>query len=370
MLAFCFLAFIGFGMVLVLVGANQHALAVSLDLTLAQTGQLSSALALGIGLGVVAAGPLFDRFARRPLFVAFLGASAATLLFVESDMSFERWLVQLCLTGFAVGGYDTLINGAVAQRYAGNSTRPMTIAHAGASVGAMLGPLLMGALATHFGWITNFHATGLVHVALAVLALGVKFPDPPVRHSSEPRIRVPLAPLAPFAVIAFAYVGIEACLTVFAIPYGETLGLPSDRGRLAISAVWLGLFAGRLGCVALPGVLDARTLALAGALGASLIAGSVALATTWIEVCFFAIGLALGCVYPLMIALTAQRFPNAEGTAAGMVAGAGALGGFVLPWFTGALGDTSGLAIGLGSLALWSLAIALAARVGRGSGGP
>lgn len=365
MLPFCFLAFVGFGMVLVLVGANQQALALSLDLSLAQTGLLSSALALGIGLGVVSAGPLFDRYARRPLFVGFLGASALSLATVDAGMSFERWLVQLMLTGFAIGGYDTLINAAVAQRYAENSTRPMSLVHAGASVGAMLGPIATGWLAAHWSWETSFHATGLLHAVLAVAALGVAFPQPRPRSlaTERPAARVPLGPLAPFALVAFAYVGIEACLTVFAVPYADTLGLGADRGRLAISAVWLGLFAGRVGILALPGVLDARTLALAGGLGALTIGASVTLETSWIEASFFAIGLALGCVYPLMIALAAQRFPQAEGTAAGLVAGGGALGGFVLPWLTGAVGDASSLALALGTLALWSLAIAVAARL-------
>ena len=76
LLPFCFSAFIGFGMVLILVGANQAALADALDLSLARTGLLSSAMALGIGIGVVGAGPLFDRYPRRPLFVGSLGASA------------------------------------------------------------------------------------------------------------------------------------------------------------------------------------------------------------------------------------------------------------------------------------------------------
>jgi hypothetical protein len=42
------------------------------------------------------------------------------------------------------------------------------------------------------------------------------------------------------------------------------------------------------------------------------------------------------------------------------VAGAGSLGGFVVPWLTGALGDAAGVSAAIGSLALWSLLIALA----------
>jgi MFS family permease len=68
-LPLCFCAFLAFGAVLVLLGANQASLAAELGLDLARSGLLASALAAGLGAGVVIAGPLFDRYPRRPLFV-------------------------------------------------------------------------------------------------------------------------------------------------------------------------------------------------------------------------------------------------------------------------------------------------------------
>jgi nitrate/nitrite transporter NarK len=74
-----------------------------------------------------------------------------------------------------------------------------------------------------------------------------------------------------------------------------------------------------------------------------------------------ATGFALGFVFPVMIALAAARFPEARGSAVGLVAGAGALGGFAVPWLHGALGDRLGLAAALLWLAPWCAAVALAA---------
>ena len=79
------------------------------------------------------------------------------------------------------------------------------------------------------------------------------------------------------------------------------------------------------------------------------------------ELVFGATGIALGCVYPLAVALVGERFPDARGMATGLTAGAGALGGFVVPWLHGAIGDRFGVGIAVASLACWSLAVGGAA---------
>ena len=106
-------------------------------------------------------------------------------------------------------------------------------------------------------------------------------------------------------------------------------------------------------------------LVAAGSLGALALGAGVGLGIDTLELTFFAAGFALGCVYPVMIAMAGQRFPHARGTAAGLAAGAGAAGGFAVPWLTGALGDGFGVAFAVGSLAFWSACIAAAAAASR-----
>jgi fucose permease len=369
LLLYCFLSFVVFGAALVLVGANQADLAQALDLDLSRSGLLVSALMGGLGIGVVVAGPLFDRVERRPLFVGAMLLAAAALLSVDREMGFGRALLLLAVTGAGIGAYDTLISAAVSERFGEHSARPMTLVHAGATLGAVAGPLLAGWLAARGDWSDSFRWTGVAHLALAGAAFAVRF-APPDRsaetRAARGRSGLLSAALLPFALISFAYVGVEGALTVFAMPYaGEGLGLDASRGRPAISAFYLGLFIGRLGIVLRGGALGAGVLLACGLVAAGVLGGGVAAAVTQVELVFGLYGAALGCVFPVMIALAGQRLPHARGTAVGLVAGVGCLGGFAIPWLTGAIGDSAGAAIAVGSLALWTLLIAVAAFAAR-----
>jgi AAHS family 4-hydroxybenzoate transporter-like MFS transporter len=359
LLPFGFASFLAFGLVLVLVGANQTYLARDLGLDLSRSGLLASVLSLGLGVGVVGAGPLFDRFPRKPLFAGSLLLAAAALGSVERDMSFQHWLAHLALAGLGIGAYDTLVNAVVVQRFAERAARPMAAVHAAATLGAMSGPPLVGWLAGQGDWVRSFHAAGLAHAVLAAVALVVRFPPPDPRPAAGTAgLRIPPA-LVPIALIAFVYVGIESGLTVFALPYAAHLGLDAARGQLGISAFWLGLLSGRVGVLTLRRALDARVLAGAGLAGASVLGLASLAPTGQVEGTLFTAGLVLGCVYPLMIALAGQVAPHARGTAAGLAAGAGALGGFGVPWLAGAIGDAAGVGSAIASLALCSALIAV-----------
>jgi fucose permease len=133
----------------------------------------------------------------------------------------------------------------------------------------------------------------------------------------------------------------------------------------AISAFWLGLLLGRVLFLLHRGPVDARLLGAAGLGAALVLAGGAALDVRAIELWVAVVGLLLGLVFPVFVMLTALRFPAARGTATGLVTGAGAAGGFLVPWLTGVLGDARGVRVAFASLAAWCLALALAAALAR-----
>lgn len=377
MLLLGFSAFLAVGVVLVLVGANQAALAQALDMDLAGSGLLSAALALGAGVGVTGAGPIVDRHPRRPLFVASLLLAALALLTIHPGVSYARAFAHLAVLGVGIGFFDTLLNAVVIQHSGARTARTLALLHAGATAGAVGGPFLIAALSRAGDWTWSFHATGWALVGLAAWAACVPLPLPE-RHSSIPRAgegatqargpaNAPPARLLSLALLAlagvgFAYVGVETALTVFAVPWAtELLALPPSHGQTAISALWLGLLAGRLGMLVVRRELGVPFLLASGVTGACILSLAALIQTPRIEIASFATGLSLGAVFPVMIALAGRRFPQASGTAAGLVAGAGACGGFMVPWLAGVVGDRSGMGAALLTVALFTGMISLSA---------
>lgn len=360
LLSYC--GFLCLGLVLTLLGANQDSLAADLELDLARTGMLASALALGLLVGTLGVGPLYDRLPRRPLFVAAILLPAVALFGFSADLGFREALFRFAWIGLGAGAYDTLFIAAIAERFGARSAKPMSVLHTGTAVGAIIGPLLVAAIATRWHWTLSFHAIGVAHIALAVAAMRIRLPEPRrIARSakSDPHDSLSLA-IVPFVVVTFAYLGLETALGVFAIPFAtDGLALEVIRGQAAISSMWFGLLAGRLGALALRGNLDGRVLIGSGASCCAAILIGAATGMRQIEILYFCVGFSLGPVFPVTIALAGQRFPNALGSVVGLSVGAGSIGCFVVPWLTGALGDQTGIATAMKWLAGWTVVIAL-----------
>jgi fucose permease len=343
------LAFIVFGMALVLPGAAQPALAAALGLDLAASGLVASALSLGLGVGVVAGGPLADRFPRRPVFAGAAALAALAGLALAAFPSFAGALAATAGIGFGAGVYETLLNAAVPERRPEAAAARLSLLHASATLGAGLGAPALGALASAAGFAAVYEALGAAFAAVALLGLGVRFPAPPGAAIAA-RASLPWRALAPWMFAAFAYVGLETALSVFAAPHALGLGLAEARGMRALSAFWLGLLAARVVFAALRRPASVLQLRAAGGAGAVVLAAGAA-AGAPPEAVLLATGLALGIVFPVVVLLAGDAAPQRRASAVGVVVGAGALGGFVVPWLAGALGDRAGLVPALLALA-------------------
>jgi fucose permease len=353
-----------FGVALILPGAAQPALAAALGLDLAASGLVASALSLGLGVGVVAGGPLADRLPRRPLFAASAGVAGLSGLALAGGGPFVAVLAATAGIGLGAGLYETLLNAAVPERAPAHAAGRLALMHACATLGAGLGAPAFGAFAQASGFAAAYGALGAAFGALALLGLWVVFPSPAPQAQLTPASPPPsrLRGLAPWAVVSFAYVGLETALSVFAVPYAAGLGLDARRGMQSLSAFWGGLFAARVAFAWLGRPARVAQLRAAGLAGAALLAAGALAGAGLPELVFLATGLGLGVVFPLFVLFAGEAWPERRASAVGLVVGAGSLGGFAVPWLAGEIGDRLGPAAAVGSLAALALVIALAAR--------
>jgi fucose permease len=341
------LSFYVLGIVLVVLGVLQAEMTRDLGLDLSEFGLLGSLLSLGFGAGLSLVGPLVDRLPRRWLFAGACGVAGLALVGMHGGMAVDSVALHLLLLGVGGGCCVTLMNAAVIGHYRERAAPVLAFMHAASTAGASSGPWLIGWGHAAFGggWARTFHALCAAYLALAVIVAVRGLPGPPAAaatqgdgHAAATSTKLLSGKLIALALVVFAYVGVENGLTLFAVPWAVSQRLSEAAGRSGISAFWLGLMAGRLTLALRRPAPATGTLVACGALGA--VAVCIAAVASWSPVvALAAAGLALGPVYPVSIALTGMHFPRASGAALGLVAGAGALGGFVLPWIGGAVGD-------------------------------
>ena len=391
--ALAVVSFLAFGALLVLFGANSTALIAHLDLDYSDLGLLGSMLSLGLGVGIIVAGPISDRLPRRPLYIisCLLVLVAATTLSADTD--YRSLLLHTLVIGFGAGFYETVLNALIVEEFSERAPRRLIFVHSAATLAASATPLLFefARTITPLAWYDTFRIVGGLH---ALLILSVAFvsmrPSPRLskgakrtmdadaRDSSEggeaadpsPAASLTLPPandrvaLAAICLATFAYVGVESALTLFVADHATSeLGLDATHAARSISAFWGGLLVGRLAIGLSPRRAGAGTTAALAAIGAVIIS---LFGFGWIgipELAMAGVGFCLGGVFPIMIGLAGMALPGSVGTAVGLAGGLGSLGGFVVPWLTGRIATTAtgGLSIALASLGAWLGVLVVAA---------
>lgn len=378
-------SFLAFGALLVLYGANSSELIRQLGLDYADLGLLGSMLSLGLGVGIVVAGPISDRLPRRPLYVAscLVVLAATTTLGTATDYS--ALLLHTAAIGFGAGFYETILNALIVEEFDERAPRRLIFIHSAATLAASATPLLFefARSFTPLAWHDTFRIIGFLHAGLIIavafvpmrassriVARAVSAADEAMGKKADTANRRPddrLA-LAAVCVATFAYVGVESSLTLFVADHAvQDLGLEAARAARTISAFWGGLLIGRLAIGLSPRRAGPGTTAALAALGAGIVS---AFGLGWIgppELAMAAVGFCLGGVFPIMIGLAGIALPSSAGTAVGLAGGLGSLGGFVVPWLTGRIATQAtnapeaGLSIALASLGAWLGLLVLAA---------
>lgn len=128
-----------------------------------------AAVAQTLALGP--AGRFVDRVGRRPAIVGAFGAAALLLMAIPFVRSLPLLIVLLCLYGVVAAFMGTAPAAALGDAAGPRNARPVAVFSAFSDVGAIVGPLVAGALLDAFSYPAAFGSAAVLMLAAALYAL-------------------------------------------------------------------------------------------------------------------------------------------------------------------------------------------------------
>lgn len=352
----------------VLIGVTDAVLGVALPgvmahyaVTQAVVSVLFPASSLGFLVAAFTSGLLFERLGQR----SALMLGVALLLFGALCFAVLVPFALLPLALLCIGSGEAILDAGLNAYFARSpaSGKLLNYLHAFYGVGALLGPLLAGALiALAWGWNTTYGVLA-GGVALALLGIAVAFPQRETAatdgqdRSLEKEgaqtsgntliaaLRLPL--VMSCSLFLLLYVGTEVSLGVWS--YSLLLGRNLASALVVswmISGYWLGLTFGRFVIGRLAARLDAKRM-----LSTCLAGAACGVALVWggpngmlVALGLFVAGFFLGPIYPAIIAFLGASLPGRlSQSAIGFATSMASVGAAFFPWLVGALGQHVGL---------------------------
>jgi fucose permease len=339
----------------------------------------------------ISGGLLTERFGRRAVLPAaglLFGAGLAVCAAAPTWLAFLAGAVPM---GAGAGAIDGGMNALVLAVARGRPGRALNLLHLFVGIGALSAPIVVGQLVDRaVPWEGVLVITAVVCAAVALTVRRTQLPTgrrvrAPGAAQAAPRIaglatnrRARIGPTPsrsrPLILLALAigcYVAGEIGVSNWIVRFLEEA--PVTVATLGLSGFWAGLAAGRLVSAGLSDRFPHRMFAAVAAVGAGLATLlAVAAPTTELTILAFAVaGFASGPVFPMIMAIGGELFPDRVAATTGSLTGAAVLGGTLYPPLIGVMSGTFGIAVGLVGAGLLSLvcgvAIVASGRVARGT---
>jgi fucose permease len=341
------------------------------DQTDAGIGIIYLVYALAYVAGSFGGGSLTERLGRRlvlggavlvhGLGVAGLGLAPEWAAFVGAAVA----------AGAGAGCLDGGANGLVLDVYREGRGRAMNLLHLSFSIGALCAPVIVGVLVEGgVRWQAVVIASGALVALLAVAYALVPMPSgrraaqgmgatdhgysiegpdatPAVAPGGRDDHRLLAGPLLLLGIAIATYVASEVGVSSWLVRFLEPA--PLTTATLALSLYWAGIAVGR----AVSSAIADRfahlrfTIACTLAMGI-LVAAAVLVPSLPLSIAAFAVaGIASGPVFPMIVAIGGERYPERSAAVGGSLTGMAVIGSVVYPPTMGFMSVTVGLTVAM-----------------------
>jgi fucose permease len=348
----------------------------SIEATFGQTdagiGVVYLVYALAYAAGSFGGGSLTERLGRRLVLGGAMLVHGLGIAGLGLAPTWTAFMVAAMAAGAGAGCLDGGANGLVLDVYREGRGRAMNLLHLSFSVGALAAPLTVGVLVeSGVPWQTVTIATGAVVSLLAVAYAIVPMPsgrrwaegaDTPLPAASAGHgyRRLLAGPLLLLGIAIATYVASEVGVSSWLVRFLEPA--PLTTATLALSLYWAGLAVGRLVSSAIADRFDhlrftiACTLAMGVLVTAAVLVPMLPLSIA----AFAAAGVASGPVFPMIVAIGGERYPERSAAVGGSLTGMAVIGSVVYPPTMGFLSVTVGLTVAMLGASLLAIASVLA----------
>lgn len=321
-------------------------------LTQEQLGRLGAMLFGGLCAGIVVTGPLADRLGAKPFALLGNALVSASLLGAALAPGYATLGAALFFLGVGAGILDMVLSPIVAALNPARRAAAMNWLHSFYCVGAVV-TILTGTLVLRAGGGWRTACLLLAPLPLLLLAAFVprKFPELSVA-GGRLGLRALLRHRWFWGAMGAILLGgaTEAALVQWLPAYAErALHYPVWVGGAALLLFSVAMALGRMAVGAAGTRLDPYRV-MAWGCGSSVILFLIA--SFWpgpgvaLAACI-AVGVTGSCLWPTMLAVTADRYPDGGASMYGALGACGNAGGICLPWIVGWVADRSDLHWGI-----------------------
>ncbi len=354
-----------FGVMTSFLGATLPELGVRLQFDLARGGALFSFLYLPQIPMVFLAGPLIDRFGKKPILAGGFLLCAAALVGIAYAPSYAALAALLVALGLGGTSAMSAANTLIPDLYPDNPSSALNLGGVFFGVGAIFFPWLVVLMAARLGLVLTLWFITLLVAGVAVVALLQAFPPASAGGGFnwlEAR-RLALHPVVIIlALVLFFYSAVEISTAGWTRTFLEhDLFASPSTSKAILTTFWVAMMAGRLAASQVVKFVRGTHLLMGAALGAVCgllvvaTAHSVGAATAGIVIC----GLAYAPVFPTTAGTASTYFPKLFATAFGILMAVGLSAGVILPPAIGYVAKTATVRAGISLVLAFAVMLAV-----------
>jgi fucose permease len=326
-----------FGTLVAFLGSTLPELRAKLNFGMEQSGTLFSLLFFPQIPMAILAGPVIDRFGKKPVLVTGSLLAAVVLAVISTATSYAMLAALVFILGLGASCINSGANTLVPDLYPENPSSALNLASASFSLGTVGVPLVITLLAHRFGVGASLLLVAGLNAVPGLLSLTQTFPHGLSKGGLNWKVigRALLNPaIILLAVVFLLYSSLEVSTGGWLRTYLEQEFSVSAGKSSTILAVFFALMmVGRLLGSAITKRMRGSLLVLACAAGA--IVGLIFLALAWnVNVAIAAAvicGLCYAPIFPTAAGIASTYFPEIFGTIFGVLMACGFIGSMTLP---------------------------------------